>query len=245
VLLLVDCGNTRVKWALAAPGADLGAWTDSGAVLHEHLSSLGARWRSAGVTRIVSANVAGEALQARLAAEYPPAPLWLFRSQAAIGPLRNAYRDSARLGADRFAAALGAQALQPGATLLVANCGTATTIDLVRADGLFTGGMILPGLSLMAQALGRHTAQLPMVAPEAEGNASFADHTEAAIAAGCMNAQAGAIERACRLAPDARLLLSGGAAAAIAPHLVVPYRMVDNIVLIGLQAAARHAPTQD
>jgi type III pantothenate kinase len=245
VLLLVDCGNTRVKWALAAPGAGLGAWTDSGVVLHDEVASLGPRWHAAGVTRIITANVAGEALAARLAAEYPPAPLWPFRSQDALGPLRNGYRDSSRLGADRFAAALGAQALQPGATLLVANCGTATTIDLVRADGLFAGGMILPGLSLMAQALGRHTAQLPTVSPEAAGSASFADHTEGAIAAGCMDAQTGAIERACRLAPDARLLLSGGAAAAIAPHLAVPYRMVDNIVLIGLQAAARHAPSQD
>lgn len=245
MLLLVDCGNTRVKWAVAPLDAQPGAWAASGVASHAEVDGLGACWRTAGVTRIIAANVAGSALANRLQHALPPAPIWWFQSRPALGPLRNGYREPSKLGADRFAAALGAQFLRPGVALLVANCGTATTIDLVSADGVFAGGMILPGLSLMAQALGRHTAQLPAVYPGSQDIASFADHTEAAIAAGCMDAQAGAIERACRLAPTAELLLSGGAAAAIAAHLAVPYRMVDNIVLIGLQAAARHAPSQD
>jgi type III pantothenate kinase len=98
--------------------------------------------------------------------------------------------------------------------------------------------MILPGFGLMASSLARNTAQLPQVAAGGLTPAGFADNTDDAILAGCLSAQAGAIERACRLLGASLCMLSGGAAGHIAPLLSVPHRMVDNIVLVGLQAAA-------
>ncbi|WP_317203725.1 type III pantothenate kinase, partial [Janthinobacterium sp.] len=188
------------------------------------------------------ANVAGAALAARLRAALPaqlapPAVRW-FASLAQLAGLRNGYRDPAQLGCDRFAAAIGARALAPGQDIIVANCGTATTIDAITADGRFLGGMILPGLGMMGAALARDTAQLPQIAPRGTTPPIFADNTEAAIRSGCLAAQAGAIERAIAAHGAVQCIVSGGAAPAIAPALRAPHRAVENIVLIGLQVAA-------
>jgi type III pantothenate kinase len=106
--------------------------------------------------------------------------------------------------------------------------------------------MILPGLNLMASALARNTAQLPQVDDALAVTGQFADNTDAAIASGCIAAQAGAIERAVTAhalaSGPVRCILSGGAAARIAPHLSVPHERVDNLVLIGLQAVAGVKP---
>jgi type III pantothenate kinase len=173
-----------------------------------------------------------------------PVPIEWFVSLPSLAGVRNGYRQPQQLGSDRFASAIGAHALFPDRTLIIATCGTATTIDAVTADGVFTGGMILPGLNLMASSLARNTAQLPEVLQHSERLAPFADNTEEAIISGCIAAQVGAIERAfayVRLGADesAQCIVSGGAAASIASHLAIPYTPVDNLVLIGLQAVAR------
>jgi type III pantothenate kinase len=237
MLLLIDAGNTRVKWALAAPGAAAGAWTGLGAVLHADLESAAAAWRGQGVTTAIVSNVAGAALRERLAALLPIETEWFASSPARAG-LVNGYREPARLGCDRFAAAIGARALAPGQPLVVATCGTATTVDAVSGDGHFIGGMILPGLALMAGSLAKNTAQLPQAAPGAAPPPLFADNTNDAIVSGCLSAQAGAIERAVAAHAGALCILSGGAAPYIAPALGCGYRMVDNIVLVGLHAVA-------
>jgi len=240
MLLLIDAGNTRVKWALAAPGAGVGQWTSSGAALHADLDAAAAGWHGQGVTSALVSNVAGAVLRERLSALLGPIVTEWFASSGARAGLVNGYREPQRLGCDRFAAAIGARALAPGQALVVATCGTATTVDAVSADGRFAGGMILPGLALMAGALAQNTAQLPQAAP-APGSAPpplFADNTNDAIVSGCLSAQAGAIERAVSAHAQALCILSGGAAPYIAPALKCRYRMVDNIVLVGLHAAA-------
>ncbi|MES3022527.1 MAG: type III pantothenate kinase [Pseudomonadota bacterium] len=246
MLLLIDAGNTRIKWAVAEAGAALGQWRASGAAAHvdphvdphAELDTLAADWRAHRVTQVIIANVAGAALRARLLPLLPPVPVSWFASQAQLGGLRNGYRDPGQLGCDRFAAAIGARALAPGKALVVATCGTATTIDALSADGVFIGGMIAPGLALMAASLAHNTAQLPQVAPQDGQLARFADNTADAIVAGCLSAQAGAIERACALHGADECIISGGAARFIAPVLALPHRQVDNIVLVGLHASA-------
>jgi type III pantothenate kinase len=238
MLLLVDAGNTRVKWALAAPGAPAGTWMSSGAALHADLDAAAAEWQGRGVRAALVSNVAGAALQDRLAALLGPIATEWFASSAERAGLVNGYREPQRLGCDRFAAAIGARALAPGRALVVATCGTATTVDAVTADGRFAGGMILPGLALMAGALAKNTAQLPQAAPGAAPPPLFADNTNDAIVSGCLSAQAGAIERAVAAHGGALCILSGGAAPYIAPALKCACRMADNIVLVGLHAVA-------
>ncbi len=242
-MLLIDAGNTRVKWALAAPGAAVGEWIASGAVGHADIASLAGAWRA--LPRpdgALLSNVAGapllEQLQVQLALAAPGIALESFASVAQRAGLRNGYRNPGQLGSDRFAAAIGARFLYPGQKLIVATCGTATTVDAIDAGGVFLGGMILPGLGLMAASLARNTAQLPQVTEGAALPAGFADNTDDAILAGCVNAQAGAVERACTQLGADLCLLSGGAARYVAPALSVPHRLVDNIVLLGLHAAS-------
>lgn len=252
MLLLIDAGNTRVKWALV-PSADeparLGNWSACGMAEHVKLLELADAWRGQNIVRVVISNVAGQAMRDALeqvllrALGMQPVPLEWFCSASMLGGVRNNYRNPTQLGCDRFASAIGAHALFPDQALIVATCGTATTVDAVTADGIFLGGMILPGLGLMAASLAKNTAQLPQVAQDLDVAEPFADNTDAAIASGCIAAQAGAIERA--VAAHARhsghevqCILSGGAAALIAPHLSVQHRIVDNLVLIGLHHVA-------
>lgn len=238
MMLLVDAGNTRVKWALVEDDAALGAWRAHGAGLHAELDRMALEW--VGCTRAIVSNVAGAALRERIAAALPAGiDVEWFASTNERAGLRNGYREPARLGCDRLAAAIGARALAPGQDLIVATCGTATTVDAVRADGVFIGGMILPGLALMASSLARNTAQLPQVAAGRATPPLFGDNTDDAIVAGCLSAQAGAIERAVSGHGAQACIVSGGAAPFIAPALKVDYLAVDNIVLVGLQAAAR------
>lgn len=256
MLLLIDAGNTRVKWALVAntntpcQRQDLGRWIASGMVEHARLHELADAWRGQDIGRVLISNVAGSAMRAAL--EQPllalqAVPLEWFVAAPQRAGVRNNYRNPQQLGCDRFASAIGAHALYPEEALIVATCGTATTVDAVTPEGVFLGGMILPGLGLMASSLARNTAQLPQVAETLSVSEPFADHTDAAIASGCLTAQAGAIERAVAAhvrnnAAGVRCILSGGAAALIAPHLNVPYERIDNLVLIGLHHVAMTTP---
>lgn len=244
MLLLIDAGNTRIKWALAEPGVAPGQWVASGAVAHAELNHLPASWQARRITRAVVANVAGNKLRDQLQLMIPTKAIDWFAARRELDGLRNVYRNPEQLGCDRFAAALGARALAPATRLIVATCGTATTIDAVSADSVFLGGMILPGLGLMASSLARNTAQLPQVGEARPLPAGFADNTDDAILSGCLAAQVGAIERACALHQASLCVVSGGAAQYIAPLLSVAHRMVDNIVLIGLHSTVHPTTTE-
>ncbi len=241
MMLLVDAGNTRVKWALADAAAP-GNWSAHGAVPQEGMSQCVPQWQGLPLARVLVSNVAGAAMAARIAAALaaasvrPEAIEW-FGSVPARAGVVNGYRQPASLGCDRFAALIGARHRFPDEPLLVVGCGTATTIDALDANGRFTGGMILPGAGLMAHALAQRTAQLPAV-DAAAPTAIFADNTEDAIASGCLHAQAGAIALARQALPGARCVLSGGAADAVAPLLAPPVERIDHLVLLGLHVAA-------
>jgi type III pantothenate kinase len=253
MLLLVDAGNTLVKWALAERDernvAPSQPWIATGTVHRTDIEQLAGAWQGCKITRVLLSNVAGQPMRDDLtqvlsrALEARPVTLEWFKSVPFLAGIRNGYRDPEQLGCDRFAAAIGAHALHPGRPLIVATCGTATTIDAVTADGHFTGGMILPGLRLMAASLADNTAQLPQVAQHIGMTAPFADNTADAIVSGCIAAQAGAIERAAaahmQMHGAVQCIISGGAATMIAPHLSIPCDMVDNLVLIGLQTVIR------
>jgi len=244
VILLVDAGNTRLKWRLV--GADAAAPQAEGACAHDGIDLLGDELSrllgasptcGARLTRIVGTNVAGPGVAeriARLGAGWGLVPEWITPTASCAG-VTNRYDNPAQLGADRWAALIGARRLHTGHCLVV-SAGTATTVDLLMADGCFQGGLILPGVELMRRALAGGTAQLPL----AEGRFALAPRCTAdAIVSGCLQAQAGAVERMFRQIAhraDPLCLLAGGAADAFAALLELPLRRVDNLVLMGLQA---------
>lgn len=229
MMLCLDAGNTRLKWGLH----DGNGWVATGAVAHGEIAALAAQLPQP-PQRVRACNVAGPAVAAAIEtlAAGLAAPLAWFRSSAAAGGVANGYDNPARLGADRWAALLGARALHAGPALVVM-AGTATTVDVLTADGRFAGGLILPGLDLMRRSLACNTADLP------EARGAYRDcptNTDDAIVGGALHATLGAIERMARRLPGAEflVLLSGGAAEALAPHLELPLRRVDNLVLEGL-----------
>ncbi len=237
MILLIDAGNTRIKWRVVEAAAPLVA-VDEGALAHETVDALATvRTRHPELRRVFACNVAGAAIGARLSRACEGLPLTWLTSSASCTGVRNLYRDPAQLGADRWAALIGARVLHPCASLVVM-AGTATTVDLLTGEGEFLGGLILPGVALMQQALARRTAQLPL----ADGRFALQPRcTVDAIRSGCLQAQAGAIERMFRQIarePDALCLLGGGAADSFAELLEIPLQRVDNLVLTGLGAVA-------
>lgn len=236
MILCLDAGNTRLKWGLRSGDA----WLARGALGHDEIDRLIERLPSR-PQRILACNVAGAAVATRIEtlAEALAVPLGWFTSTAAACGVINGYDDSARLGADRWAALIGARSLHAGPALVVM-AGTATTIDVLDADSRFRGGLILPGLELMRRSLARNTAGLP----EARGvYRELPTNTDDAIDSGILHATLGAIERMaatqCRPAgADFLCLLSGGAASHLVPFIDLPLQQVDDLVLEGLARAA-------
>jgi type III pantothenate kinase len=230
MILAVDCGNSRLKWGLHHQSD----WLKSGALPLSELARLERGWRKIPPPdKIVVATVAGQPVRRRLELVFfrrSMIPTWVTAKKRGCG-VTNAYRRPGQLGADRWAALIGAWSILRGACLVVA-AGTATTADVLRSDGTFAGGVILPGLDLMKRSLAHNTAGLPL----ARGRFSEAPaNTADAIETGCLIAQAGAIERAfAAMETGATCVLTGGAASRIAPHLSIPLRLVDNLVLEGL-----------
>lgn len=232
MIVAIDAGNSRIKWGLH----DGSAWAARGV-----LATADAAWLSEAAdewpaeARVVVCNVAGEkvahAMQSVLARRH--CDVRWFAPSAECAGVSNGYENPGQLGADRWAALIGARALCAGPCLVVC-AGTATTIDLLTAEGRFCGGVILPGYDLMRSALAGNTAQLPL----AEGAyRTEPRNTMDAIVSGCLNAQLGAIERVfARIAADAgaECLLTGGAANRLLPHLSIPARVEENLILDGL-----------
>ncbi|PLK47945.1 type III pantothenate kinase [Uliginosibacterium sp. TH139] len=229
--LLIDAGNTRLKYACH----DGSRW------LSQHAVALDAPGLTLPVgfapARIVIANVAGPGVAAhleRLLTDIHAPCEWLMASAMRCG-LRNDYEHPASLGADRWAAAIGAWHMLRSNALVVC-AGTATTIDIVQDTGNFAGGCILPGLELMLDALAHNTAGLP----RSRGNYVMPPrNTHDAIASGCLLAQTGAIQLiAMQLPPATPILVAGGNGARLLPHLGATARLQSDLVLQGLLAIA-------
>jgi type III pantothenate kinase len=238
MILCIDSGNSRIKWGLYGDGR----WLETVAVDHEKRAKMAELPQRLPMPDCVMlANVAGAAAATAIREALAPwaALLHEVKSTAAAGGVTNLYDDPASLGVDRWCALIGARAITR-ASCVVVMAGTATTVDTLAGDGRFLGGLILPGLDLMRRSLARDTAALPLATGQ------YSPHprcTDDAIVSGCIEAQVGAIERACaRLEPGVPCLLSGGAAGTIGEHLKAPHRLVSNLVLEGLLRLAEAGP---
>lgn len=235
--LLVDLGNTRLKFAVLRADGRVDA---HGAIAHAD-GALPPDWPAQlpqGVARAVVASVAAPALRTEvMAALAGHCPLVLRATTvASLAGLRVGYADPASLGVDRFLAMLGARRRDPGACLVV-GVGTALTLDLVDAAGLHHGGLIAPSPALMREALHARAAQLP-----ADGGArtDFATATPDALRSGCDGAALALVERtraaaAQRLGITPRLVVHGGGAEALEP-LAHDAEWVPSLVIEGLAA---------
>jgi len=234
--LLIDAGNTRIKWALVEGNN----WRRTGMLPVGQAAELPRQFAGLqGVREAWVSNVAGEDVARQISAACVSAQPRFIAAQDMQCGVRNGYSSPSRLGSDRWAALIAAWHLVCGACLVV-NSGTATTIDALSAKGEFIGGLILPGMELMQRSLYGATAQLRAEQGE---YAPFPLNTADAIFSGALQASCGAIERQHALLGNdsAPVILSGGAAEALRGCLNAPSRIVDNLVLQGVLLIAQEA----
>jgi len=271
VQLLLDAGNSRLKWRLLRgprPGRVQAVPWGEGEPVRVALQAMRAAKRAggkAGVARILACSVAGVArerdIQRAARAAGLPEPQFIRSARRAAG-VRNGYVDPWRLGADRWVALIGARIAHPGRALCVVDVGTALTVDLLDAGGVHRGGLLVPGPELMVEALLGQTAGIrqragrgfalqvgrrhaagspPSAAPV------FGRSTRDGLAAGALLAAAALIDRAwaearSQLGLRPLLLLSGGAAPAVASRLRSKAQASEELVLVGLAALAGALP---
>lgn len=244
MILLADVGNSRIKWAVwdgshyqrrgqAGHGAE--SWTE---LAERH-------WRGLPPpSRALMVSVAGP--EARAALTDWVAKAWNLEAQfvtssAAACGVRNAYAEPERLGADRWVALIAARALT-GQACYVVDCGTAVTIDALGADGQHLGGVIVPGMRLMREALYRETRQIP---PETGEPRLFGQSTREGVWGGALYAVACTIDGVtgrmiASHGPGTRWL-TGGAAESVLPYLQADYRLEPELIFTGLRVIAGEA----
>ena len=238
MILAIDAGNSRVKWGWH----DGSGWSSLATVSLIEFAAANHDINPFAAThenpqQIVISDVAGEGAHQLLinwTRIFDAEPLWL-KGEAERCGVTSRYERPDQLGPDRWAALVAARALHSGACLVV-NAGTATTADVLSAEGEFLGGLILPGVDLMRFVLHEHTGRLPLQEGRFVRNPR---NTIDAIETGCRHAQAGAVERMYRIAgTGAQCLVSGGAGKALIEQLGIPCRYLENLVLEGLARIA-------
>ncbi|MFP4080205.1 MAG: type III pantothenate kinase [Ectothiorhodospira sp.] len=245
--LLMDVGNSRLKWALwdghslhgqgalEHPGVARAPWDAL-------LDAVAERWATRPVDPAWVVEVVGPAFRAACTAWARrrgwPAPRFL-EADPALHGIVSAYRDPGRLGLDRYAALAGARGLGYESAVVV-DCGTAVTLDRLLPGGRHSGGLILPGLGLMRRGLG----MTPGVGGDVAGCESCvpAVCTGDAVTSGTLLGLAAAIDAlVSRLGdppPAAAILLTGGDAPRLLPYLTCDALQVPDLVLHGLVRAS-------
>jgi type III pantothenate kinase len=235
--LLIDAGNTRVKWA-AVSGR---RWLTRGEAGYDELAALSAQLAEG--VRVYVASVASDAQIARLQAALASADIRWLESSTCFAEIENGYASPIQLGVDRWMNLVGAWHRVRGAALVV-SAGTALTVDALNATGRFIGGLIVPGSELMRTALRQGTAR---VEPAGGGCRDFPVTTADAVESGIVAALCGAVEtQYARLAAQTasrppRCLITGGDAGRLLPHLRIAVEQVPALALEGMAYVSEEA----
>jgi type III pantothenate kinase len=239
MILLLDVGNTRVKWA----------WLEyleiapAGAVAHDatHRSWQGEiELDGHRPSRIVVANVAGPGFAAALTAwsvaHFALEPEFI-RARTLLGGVRNAYARPAALGVDRWLGLVAAWRSAPRPTCIV-NSGTALTVDTLDAAGNHCGGLIVPGAQMMAETRNGFEPDQELLAGAALYDATANGASDSVPLMLAALADRSVAELAARVGARPRFLLTGGDARLLEPHLLSVPELVPDLVLTGLAIVA-------
>lgn len=248
MILLLDAGNSRLKWAMLR-NADL-EHGGSFALAQGNIGELAsAAWSELErPAAVIVANVAGEPVRRGLNSwakrRWKLVPEYVQAVAEAFG-VRNAYRQPERLGIDRWLALLGARELFNGA-LCVVDCGTALTIDVLAQDDQHLGGLIIPGMRLMQHALTERSETVrQQIADASHAQVTLlGTDTGSAVAGGTLYAEVAMIDRVfddlqAELGEPLHCVLTGGDAQRLAPLLAVRGDLEADLVLRGLARIAR------
>lgn len=240
MVLLVDAGNSRLKWSTLDAAGNLStqqalAYGDRPA-LASFLDLLDAYPNVRRMTLVhVLTQLFADSVQEACAQR--GVHLHSVRSVACAYGITNGYQNPVALGADRFVGLVAAHRQAAGLASIVIDCGTAITLDAVESDGRHLGGLILPGLQLSADALiARAQGRLSL---SFEHPSVFADSTSIAIGSGCLFGVVGAIEGICtrmqhRLSAPVLRVLTGGDAEHLRSWLPGDYHVQPDLLMHGL-----------
>ena len=252
--LVVDAGNTETVVGVVRDGTELVAhWrlsTQTQRTVDEYVHLLRSLLREDDVDRtLLSGAVLGSVVpdatdvligalgrltDAAVLVVEPGSPL----------PIRLDVEEPLTVGADRIVNTLAARELYARDTIVV-DLGTATTFDLITADGVFMGGVIAPGVSAGLEWLGRRTAKLPRVELHPPARC-IGRRTEACIQSGIFFSAVDAIDGMVRrilaewMRDDPHVVATGGFADVIAPHCETVDRLEPFLTLLGLALAGEH-----
>lgn len=233
--LAIDVGNTRIKlglfaWPSSRPRGELPACVERISLLADEPLpwELLARWQSAAMNWLPPAIAGSNPIGVeRLKSVWPTTlgPLPRTISNTDDFPLSIRVEEPRRVGIDRLLNAVAVNELRASnRPAIIVDSGTATTVDVVSADGAFEGGAILPGLALSAKALHEYTALLPLVSVPELGQTTpepLGRNTRAAIRSGLFWGQLGAVKELIerQIGSDAEIFVTGGGGALLAEHL--------------------------
>lgn len=244
-MLLVDIGNSRIKAGVSRNGLIRSLKPCEWRKVHANeawTSVLGGLYRP---NRVLVSNVAGNAIATALTAwlkeRWQLSPEFVHVRREIAG-VRTRYDRPAQLGVDRWLAAIAGFHLAKGPACVI-DAGTALTVDVVTGKGEHVGGMIAPGLGLMARSLTQGTAQLSL--DQVEAIDDFATNTAGAISLGCREAIAGIIARVAErwrsdLKETPTWFVTGGEASVIMDLSPLALREIPELVLQGIAVVAEH-----
>ena len=158
-------------------------------------------------------------------------------------PIKSAYRTPETLGTDRLACMVAASVLFPATDVLVLQCGTCLTSDLLTAGAVYMGGGISPGLGMRFHALKEHTARLPLVRlhPDAP---LYGQSTEASIQSGVFQGYLAELEglilKYMAVYKDVKVILTGGDAPVVKDKLKMAIFAFPDMVLYGLMEMLKY-----
>lgn len=241
-LLAIAVGNTRARWASFA-GREL---TPGGAEPHERaLDALRLAVEHADPDTVAIASVndpRADRIEEALAG-LGPAIARIGRD--AMPPLRHTLEDASTLGIDRALNALAAFSLTESASAVI-DAGTAITVDFVDGEGVFHGGAIAPGVSMMLRALHEHTAALPSIEFDPAARGPFGKSTRHAMQVGVRGAARGLVRELVEHFAEVyeaypRIVATGGDAVALFEGDEFVERIIPDLQLIGIQRTIEHA----
>jgi type III pantothenate kinase len=247
MILVIDVGNTRLKWAwLTSTGL-----SDQQAVVHR--DSKPGMWTAAlfrsgqKPSRILVSNVAGPKMAktlARLAKKMFRVEVEFITAAREFHGLTSGYLDPTLLGADRWLALIGAWT-KARTALCVVDAGTAVKVDSVDSNGQHLGGLIAPGIHMMREVLMSNTSDIAKAAFNSTPSLAgvLANNTIAAVSRGAVFALAGMSDRACEVIEQStgtkpKLFITGGDATMISGTMRSHGEVVPDLVLQGLAVIA-------
>ncbi len=235
--VLVDIGNTRIKWAVEANGII----NNTQAVNHheiDFIEQIKGSWSTIDMPEILAiASVSKQNIVEQLSKlakkNWPDITVVIAKSTAEGFSVTNAYKDASKLGVDRWLGLIALQHYYPGNSCII-DCGTAVTIDVLNQQGLHLGGLISPGLQLMKQSLYQGTVNLSHV--EQAFSVGLSDSTNSAIYSGTLLAVAGLIEKVVYQFCEScqTFVLTGGDAELLAKNLNCQVYVEHDFILKGL-----------